>query len=266
VSFHPRRALAVAWKDGLDLRKNPGLLWSMFALPAVLVLVPALMVWAWLRSPDDATFRAMALYYEPAFPSNGNPTRFLVDKVLADWFGLYLVMPLFTPILIASQSVAGEKERRTLEPLLASPVTSAELVVGKSLAAVIPAVAISWLAFVAFCLAVDLVAWPLVHGPLLPNALWLFGVGVVAPLYAFLGNGIAVLVSARVGEARLAQQLSALVVLPLMGLVAGQLAGWLRAGASYYAVQGLVVLLLDVALVVASIRLFDRERLVSRWS
>ena len=251
MRFHWRRARAVAWKDGLDLRKNPGLVWSMFALPGVLVLVPTLMVWAWVRAPDEATFRAMALYY---------------DKVLTDWFGLFLLMPLFTPILIASQSVAGEKERRTLAPLLASPVTSAELVTGKSLAAVLPAVAISWVAFVAFCIAVDAVAWPLVHGPVLPNGLWLFGVGVVAPLYAFLGNGIAVLVSARVGEARLAQQLSALVILPLMGLVAGQLAGWLRAGTSYYALQGAVVLLLDVGLVVASIRFFDRDRLVSRWS
>jgi ABC-2 type transport system permease protein len=266
VRFHWRRAAAVAWKDGLDLRKNPALFWSMFALPAVLVLVPTLMVWAWVRSPDDATFRAMALYYEPNFPRSANATRFLVDKVLTDWFGLFLLMPLFTPILIASQSVAGEKERRTLEPLLASPVTSAELVTGKSLAAVLPAVVIAWVAFVAFCISVDAVAWPLVHGPVLPNGLWLFGVGVVAPLYAFLGNGIAVLVSARVGEARLAQQLSALVVLPLMGLVAGQLAGWLRAGPSYYALQGAVVLLLDVGLVVASIRFFDRDRLVSRWS
>jgi ABC-2 type transport system permease protein len=266
MRFHWRRARAVAWKDALDLRKNPGLLWSMFALPSVLVLVPTLLVWAWVRHPDDATFRTMALYYDPKFPDAASPTRFMVDKVLTDWFGLFLLMPLFTPILIASQSVAGEKERRTLEPLLASPVTSAELVTGKSLAAVIPAVVISWLAFVAFCIAVDAVAWPLVRGPVLPNAVWLFGIGVVAPLYAFLGNGIAVLVSARVGEARLAQQLSALVVLPLMGLVAGQLAGWLRAGAGYYALQGAVVLLLDVGLVVASIRLFDRERLVSRWS
>jgi ABC-2 type transport system permease protein len=266
VSFHWRRAWAVASKDALDLRKNSGLVWSMFALPAVLVLVPTLLVWAWVRNPDDATFRTMALFYDPAFPSGANPTRFMVHKILTDWFGLFLLMPLFTPILIASQSVAGEKERRTLEPLLASPVTSAELVTGKSLAAVVPAVAISWLAFIAFCISVDAVAWPLVHGPVLPDTVWLFGVGVVAPLYAFLGNGIAVLVSARVGEARLAQQVSALVVLPLMGLVAGQLAGWLRAGASYYALQGAVVLLLDVGLVVASIRLFDRERLVSRWS
>jgi len=55
-------------------------------------------------------------------------------------------------------------------------------------------------------------------------------------------------------------------VLPLMGLVAGQLAGWIRAGTGYYAVQGAVVLVLDVLLVQASVRLFDRERLVSRWT
>jgi len=266
VSFHWRRALAVAWKDGLDLRKNPGLVWSMFALPAVLVVVPALVIWAWVRAPDENTLREIARFYDKALPFRVNATRFVIDKFVAIWFGIYILMPLFTPILIASQSVAGEKERRTLEPLLASPVTSSELVTGKSLASVVPAVAISWTAFVAFCIAVDLAAWPLVQAPVLPNAMWLFGVGVVAPLYAFLGNGIAVLVSARVGEARLAQQLSALIVLPVMGLVAGQLAGWLGAGTGYYAVQGGVVLLLDVALVVASIRLFDRERLVSRWS
>ncbi len=265
MTFRWDRALAVAWKDGLDLRKNPGLLWSMLALPAVLVLVPSLVVWAYARHPDEGSFRTMALFYDAAFPGSANAARFLIDHTLTDWFGLYLLMPVFVPILIASQSVAGEKERRTLEPLLASPVSAAELVVGKSLASVLPAVAISWLAFAAFCAAVDAAGWPLVHGPILPNGLWLFGVGVIAPLFAFLGNGIAVLVSARVGEARLAQQLSALVVLPIMGLVGAQIAGWLQAGTRYYALQGAVVLCLDVLLVVAGIRLFDRERLISRW-
>ena len=266
MSFRPHRALAVAWKEALDLRKNPGLLASMLALPAVLVVVPTLVVWSYVRHPDDVSFRTIALYYDPSLPLSANPARFLVDKLLADWFGLFLLMPVFVPILISSQSVAGEKERRTLEPLLAAPVSAAELVAGKSLASVVPAVAISWLAFAVFVAAVDAVAWPLVHGPVLPNTMWLFGVGVVAPLFAFLGNGLAVLVSARVGEARLAQQLSALVVLPVMGLVAGQLAGWIRAGTGYYALQGAVVLVLDVLLLQASVRLFDRERLVSRWS
>ncbi len=266
MSFRLHRALAVTWKEALDLQKNPGLLASMLALPAVLVLVPTGVVWAWLRHPDVVTFRSMALYYDPTLPLNTDPVRFMVDKLVADWFGIFLLMPVFVPILISSQSVAGEKERRTLEPLLAAPVSASELLLGKSLASVVPAVAITWMSFAVFVVAVDAVAWPLVHGPVLPNGMWLFGVGIVAPLFAFLGNGLAVLVSARVGEARLAQQLSALVVLPLMGLVGGQLAGWIRAGTGYYALQGAVVLVLDIVLVRASVRLFDRERLVSHWT
>ncbi|HZW90684.1 MAG TPA: ABC transporter permease, partial [Myxococcaceae bacterium] len=73
MSFRLHRALAVTWKEALDLRKNPGLLASMLALPAVLVLVPTGVVWAWLRNPDTVTFRSMALYYDPALPLNADP-------------------------------------------------------------------------------------------------------------------------------------------------------------------------------------------------
>jgi ABC-type Na+ efflux pump permease subunit len=265
MAFRPRRALAVFWKDFLDLRKNPSLLAAMTALPVVLVVVPMIVVWTYVRDPNDTNLRVIALYYDPNLPLNASAGRFLVERTLVDWFGMFLVMPVFVPILISSQSVAGEKERRTLEPLLASPLTSAELVAGKSLASLVPAVAITWMAFVLLCVGVDVVAWPLGQGLMMPSGLWLFGVLVMAPLFAFFGNGVAVLISARVAEARTAQQFSALVVLPLVGLVAGQVAGFLRAGVSYYAVQGAVVLLLDVGLLWASIRLLDRESLLSRW-
>lgn len=265
MAFRPNRALAVFWKDFLDLRKNVGLLLSMAALPLVFILVPVGVVWAYAQRPDDPNLRVIALYYEKDLAHGTSAALFLIERTLTDWFGMFLVMPVFVPILISSQSVAGEKERRTLEPLLASPVTAAELVAGKSLASLVPAVGICWLAFILFCVGVDVVAWPLLHAPLMPNALWTFGVFVLAPLFAFFGNGVAVLISARVSEARTAQQLSALVVLPLVGLVGGQVAGWLKAGVGYYAMQGAVVLVLDVVLLVASIRLLDRERLVSRW-
>ncbi|WP_224365189.1 ABC transporter permease subunit [Hyalangium versicolor] len=265
MAFRPKRALAVFWKDFLDLRKNVGLLLSMSTLPLVFIFVPIGVVWTYAQQSNDPKLRVIALYYDQALPLGTDSARFLIDRTLTDWFGMFLVMPVFVPILISSQSVAGEKERRTLEPLLASPVTPAELVAGKSLASLVPAVAISWVAFLLFCVGVDIVAWPLVHGPLMPNTLWSFGIFVLAPLFAFFGNGVAVLISARVSEARTAQQLSALVVLPLVGLVGGQVAGWLTAGMGYYAVQGVVVLLLDAVLLVASIRLLDRERLISRW-
>ena len=269
MAFRPQRALAVFWKDFLDLSKNKALLGSMLVLPVVMVAVPIAVVWAYVRRPDDPNLRAMAHYYAKDLGKDlftgASAARFLVDKTLVDWFGMFLVMPVFVPILISSQSVAGEKERRTLEPLLASPVTAAELVAGKSLASLVPAVAITWVAFAVFCVGVDIVAWPLVGAPLMPNALWSFGIFILAPLFAFFGNGVAVLISARVNEARTAQQLSALFVLPLVGLVGGQVAGFLTAGTGYYVAQGAVVLLLDAVLLVASIRLLDRERLVSRW-
>jgi ABC-type Na+ efflux pump permease subunit len=264
MSFRLTRALAVYRKDLLDLRKNRALLWSMFALPLVIVVTPLGVVWAYVRNPNDPGLKSIALYYDLTVDLS-NVARFLVDKVLADWFVIYLVMPVFVPILISSHAVAGEKEKRTLEPLLASPVTPLELVVGKSLASLVPSVAICLLAFALLCIGVDAVTFELAKELVLPNRMWVFGVLVVAPLFAFFGNGVAVLISARVGDSRLAQQLAGLMVLPLIGLAAGQFGGWLRAGTSYYAIIALIVLLMDVGILFAARRLFDRERLMSRW-
>ncbi|MER2562261.1 MAG: ABC transporter permease subunit [Myxococcaceae bacterium] len=264
MSFRLSRALAVYRKDLLDLRKNRALLWSMLALPLVIVVTPLGVVFAYVRNPNDPNLKAIALYYDLGVDLS-NTARFLVDKVLADWFVIYLVMPVFVPILISSHAVAGEKEKRTLEPLLASPVTPLELVIGKSLASLVPSVLLCTLAFFLLCVGVDVVAWPLAKELVLPNGMWLFGVFVIAPLFAFFGNGVAVLLSARVGDSRLAQQLAGLMVLPLIGLAAGQFAGWLKAGTGYYALIGGLVLLLDLVIVVVARRLFDRERLMSRW-
>lgn len=260
----PRRIRALVQKDLLELRKNRGLLFSLLALPAIIVAAPVGIVATYASRPDDPNLRLMASYYDATVSAEG-AVRFLVDKVLSDWFAIYLVMPVFVPILLSSQAVAGEKEKRTLEPLLASPVTPLELVVGKSLASLLPAVTVSWMAFAALCVGVDLAAWPLTGALVLPNRLWLFGVLVIAPLFAFFGNGVAVLISARVGDSRLAQQLSGLVVLPLVGLAGGQFGGLLRSGTTSYAMLGGLVLVLDLLIIAVAPRLFDRERLMTRW-
>ena len=264
MTFSFARVKAVLWKDLLELRKNRGMVWSMLALPTVIVLVPLGIVRAYVWNPKDPALKAMALYYDVTVDTS-HAAQFLVEKVLADWFVLYLVMPVFVPILISSHAVAGEKEKRTLEPLLSSPVSPLELVIGKSLASLIPAVAVCLIAFVLLCIGVDAVAWDLTHTLVLPNAMWVFGVLCIAPLFAFFGNGMAVIISARVGDSRLAQQLAGLFVLPLVGLAAGQFGGLLKAGTTYYALLGVLVLLLDVAILFVARRLFDRERLMSRW-
>ena len=236
----------------------------MLALPSVIVVVPIGIIMTYVKQPENPSLRMMALYYD--FTVNAdNAARFLVDKVLADWFVLYLVMPVFVPILISSHAVAGEKEKRTLEPLLAAPITPLELVIGKSLASLIPALAVCLVAFIGLCIGVDVVAWPLAKQLVLPNGMWLFGVFVISPLFAFFGNGVAVLISANVGDSRMAQQLAGLVVMPLVGLAAGQFGGFLHSGTGYYALIGLAVLAMDLAILFIAPRLFDRERLMTRW-
>ncbi len=262
--FAFRRAWAVCQKDLIELRKNRGLLVSMLALPAIIVVVPVAMVASYVYRPDDPNLRVMAQFFDSSIKGD-DAVRFLVDKVLVDWFSIYLVMPVFIPILISSHAVAGEKEKRTLEPLLATPVTGTEMLLGKSLAPLIPSFSICVLAFALFCLGVDAVTFRAVQQLLLPNLMWTFGVLVVAPLFAFFGNGVAVLISARVGDARLAQQLSGLTVLPLVGLAAGQFAGFLKAGASYYAWLTLIILACDATIVALARSLFNRDRLISKW-
>lgn len=117
--------------------------------------------------------------------------------------------------------------------MLASPITPLELVIGKSLASLVPSMIICVLAFAALCVGVDSVTYALLGDFLLPNAMWCFGVFLIAPMFAFFGNGVAVLISARVGDARMAQQLAGILVLPLVGLTpAGQFAGCSRPGRS----------------------------------
>src|SRR5438093_1320160 len=200
----------------------------MGALPMMLVLVPAGVVWAYARRPDDPNLEVVARYYDAAV-HGADAARFLIDKVLVDWFAVYLIMPVFVPILVSSFAIAGEKERRTLEPLLASPVTGLELLIGKSLASLVPAFGVCMVAFGLLCVTVNVAAAPLNEGWVLPTQMWIFGVFVIAPLFAFFGNGVAVLISARVGDSRLAQQLAGMTVLPLVGLAAGQFGGFLKA-------------------------------------
>jgi ABC-type Na+ efflux pump permease subunit len=167
--------------------------------------------------------------------------------------------------LIAAQSIGGERERRTLEPLLATPVSTLSIVAGKSVAAVVPALLITWLSAVVFCGGIDLIVWPALHRLLLPDPTWLFGTLVLCPLLALFGNATAVVVSARVLDPRAAQNIAAMTVVPLLGLLVVQLAGRVSLSARFYGVFALVAALADVLLVALAVKLFDRDSLLTRW-
>jgi ABC-2 type transport system permease protein len=252
-------------KELAEIASNRLLLVSLSSLPVVMVGVSLLVLATYALGADEASLRTMAHWYVPAF--DGQQARgLLVETTLRNSVGLFLAMPVFLPVLIASQSIAGEKERRTLEALLATPATAREIVLGKSLAAVIPAMGITLAAFAAFAAGADALCWRLFHRLLLPDGGFLFALLVLAPLLSFLGTCISVLISARVGDTRLAQSLAGLLVMPFFGLVSLQFAGLLALGPIAYASLAIGTLAADVLLLRLSVRFFDRDRLLTRWS
>ena len=188
----------------------------------------------------------------------------MIDKLVADWFGIFLLMPVFVPILISSQSVAGEKERRTLESLLHLPIADRDLFFAKLLTAFVPAVVVSWVGFVAFAVVANAVAWPVMHRVFVPTQLWGVMVIWVAPAVATLGLGVMVRVSARARTSQEANQLGGAVILPLIFIAVGQSSGLLLVPLPVAMAIGGVIWIVAFLLVRGGAKRFTRDELAAR--
>jgi ABC-2 type transport system permease protein len=185
--------------------------------------------------------------------------------ILSQFMMLFMLMPLAIPVTIASYSIVGEKTTRTLEPVLATPIKTWELLVGKGLAAGIPAVMATWVSFLIFIFgAIFLAAGPDLVRRLL-DPLWLTAVFVVGPLLAIAAISIAVMVSSRVNDPRVAEQLSMLVVIPLLGLFFAQIAGLVYINRVVILWMALGIAILDLVLSYFATQLFQREVILTRW-
>lgn len=177
---------------------------------------------------------------------------------------LFLIVPLMVSAVTASDTFAGEKERRTLETLLHLPIRDRDLYVSKLLGGFIPAVAVSWGGFVLFATISNIVSWPVMHRIFLPTWIWMILIFWLAPAVAALGLGIMVRVSIRVNNTQEAQQLGGAVVLPLVILAVGQTTGLLLAGPVAALVAGAIVWAIAIFLNVRGARAFTRDRMATR--
>ena len=193
------------------------------------------------------------------------PTQAILSYLLVYFFApLYLILPIMVSNVIAADSFAGERERKTLEALLYTPTSDEELLTAKLLAAWLPGLLVGLVSFVLYVVVVNTVAWPVMQQLLLPNAMWLFLVFWVGPAAAGLGLGASVLVSARTNSLQSAYQIGSLIVVPLMGLIIGQLSGALYLSLSVVFLMGLGLWLIDAGLFWFGQRTFRRSVLIAR--
>lgn len=253
-------------KEWAEVFKNRMVLFTVIFLPLIMVVLPlgtlaAMNTWS-------AEFAESQDLGEMAFMGDmcaGLSEMDCTQVYTLNLFTLMLmILPVVIPVTIAAYSIVGEKTSRSLEPLLATPITTEELVVGKVIAAVVPAVVATWLAFAIYLAG----AWLMVPAHIfayLVEPMWLLAILVVSPLLTLLAVAMALMVSSRVSDPRVAEQLSALVVLPLIMLVVGQSIGFILVDQRVILIMGAVAAVLDVLLLYFSVKVFQRETILTRW-
>jgi ABC-2 type transport system permease protein len=177
---------------------------------------------------------------------------------------MFMILPVAIPVTIAAYSIVGEKTAHSLEPLLATPITTVELLAGKTISAAVPAIGATWISYGIYVLGARLMVTDDIFGHVV-DPLWLIAIFIVGPLLTLMAVSIAIMISSRVTDPRVAEQLSAVVVLPLILLLVGQSVGWILIDQTLVIIIGVAIALLDALLLYLSIRLFQRETILTRW-
>jgi ABC-2 type transport system permease protein len=97
------------------------------------------------------------------------------------------------------------------------------------------------------------------------NATWLFSMLAIGPLLAVLSVFIAVIISSRVNDTRVAQQVGGLLVLPVVGFGVAQTAGFVFLSPASFIGAAVVLAAIGVAAYFVAVRLFQRDQILTRW-
>lgn len=247
-----RRVWVVVLKEWREALKGGKLLWvGTVALPVILLGISVYM----MLSVGDLS----ALEDEDL--------KMVLHTLFSVFLLYFMLFPMIIPNAISVYAIMSEKEQKSVEPLLATPLQTWELFLAKVLSAVIPAVVITWATFGVFVLIV---------GQMLPAGLWGivwrdFGIATLvtlvlfAPLASVFVTMTSMAIATRTSDARSAQLLSSFVVLPLaLWALVSIYQNALLQPANLVGVS-LLLLGLNIVLLKIAVRLFRREEILTRW-
>jgi ABC-2 type transport system permease protein len=184
--------------------------------------------------------------------------------ILSQFRFFVLLIPAMVANVFATLSIVEEKITRTLEPLLATPVRTWELLAGKILAGAVPALVVAWGSAGLFVLIAHVLGW----GSLLRDVItdtWYLSLFLLTPAVSLLSFVLGVIGSSRASDAKGAQNLAVVIVFPIFALIAVQVTGlvWFTPLLTVLLAVGIGVA--DAVLVRVAVHLFGRESIVVRW-
>ncbi len=261
------KVITLIRKEWADVFRNRYVLYIVIFMPLVMVVLPALVLGLGaspnLISGMQDEVPPQLMEVEPY--ASLEPAEAMQAFIGQQFNLLFLILPLAIPMTIATYSIVGEKREHSLEPLLATPISTTQLLAGKALAAAGPGVATAWLSGLLYVLLLQIVVpSAAVRGVLLSES-FLLNLGLIAPLLTILATTVGLMVSSRVNDPRAAEQLGMVVIIPVLALILGQVAGVITMSVTLTLGMAAILLVVDLALMALAVRLFDRETILTRW-
>ena len=265
----------IAWKDWIEVRQNKYAWLPMLIVPAIFVVVLPLTIIllmtrlnvdpkTFVADADlDTFFRAMPASIRQ-YLNRAEPVQFAIIAILGFMLApMFLMLPLMYSTIIAAESFAGERERKTMEALFYTPATDAELFIGKVVAAAAPSIGITWLGFIIYTLILNLAPYSYFHRLWFPLPTWWPLIFWVTPALVVVGIGFTVLISARVPSFLGAYQTSTSIVLLVVVLFIGQLSGVLYLSVVVGIVLGALLWLIAAFIGIYAVRSFNRAKMLA---
>ncbi len=263
-----QRVFTITRKDIKEVASTGQIIAPMVIIPLVLIgIIPAIAIVS-LRFSETGTISLLkAIEKLPptlmqqlaGYTGNQKAIYFITVYILASFF---LIIPIMVSTLISANSFAGEKERKTLEGILYTPITDLELITGKVLASFIPAMAISLLSFFVYSVVVNALAYPVFMTIYFPTFNWWILMLWLVPTVSFLVISLVVLISAKVRGYQEANSIAGAIVLPIVLVTIGQVTGVMYLSAKIILLTGLLFLVADALLLRFITKSFHRDRLI----
>ena len=255
---------AIIRREFFEIARNRLLLATIVVPPVLLAALPVL-IFAFLgtdpRIPPE--FAEQVVENHPQWRSF-TPDEVAVAFALQQFLITFLFLPGYIPLAIATFSVVGEKQSRSLEAVLATPVRTTELLAGKAIAALVPGLIAAWVAYAVMVSFAGVALGPRLAGVLLEQT-WLAAVFVLGPAVGLLSVMAGIIVSSRVNDPRTAQQIGAVILLPVIGLVVAQAVGAFIVEAPAYVALAAIMVALSAVLLRVGTAIFGRESILTRW-
>ena len=269
--MRPRVLRALAARDLVAVRRSRSVMLPVAIVPALLLLLIPLAMAATSHFVGESAsgdvrqmlevLPASARARVASVPTAHQPLYVMLVYLMAP---IFLFAPLVVSTVLAADSFAGERERGTIETLLHTPATEAEIFLAKVLGPWSIACAVALGGFVLYSAWVDVLLWPAAGRLVLPDLSWVGLALWVAPGFSALAIGLVVLVSSRVRGVQESYQMASVVVLPVLLLVLGQVSGAVTLVPAFVALLGAAVWLLAAGVLVAGARTFRRDAILSR--